>query len=229
MSFRNTLFAGLCVTLSATMAHAVTIVGYDILNASPQATLSQRFDYTGTTTPSAAGVPGTVDLLGGTGSLTDGIIPTSTTGLNPFSNDSSPNASITLFFDSFVRVGTIELFGLENAGNAFGGALTGLLVTIGDFSANFSTIGFGLENRVGRLVHDRVDLEGTLFSQLETDRVTLSGFTTDQVFFGDTFTLGEIVVTESTSEVAPVPLPASGLLMIAGIAGIGALRRRKSA
>lgn len=229
MSFKINILSIVAATLIAGAAQAATIVGYDIRNASPTGTSGQRFSYTGTTTPSAEGVPGTVDLIGGTGSLTDGVIPSTTDGLNFFGSSASPNASITLYFDEFIRLGSIDLFGFDRLNNAFGGAITGVVVTVSDFRETFETIGFGLENRVGRQIHDSIDLQDSFLSTVETDRVTLSNFVTDGVFFGSAFTLGEIAINEAAASVAPVPLPASGLLFLGGLTGFGMIRRRKKA
>ncbi len=231
MSFRNMIIAGVFAALSATAAQAVTIVSYDIRNADPSGTGGWTNSYSGTITSSADGVPGLVDLTGGSGTLNDGILPNSTVNNQLFFTPLAiQNASITLRFDRAIRLGTIEFL---NSPDYLGNSVVGGVREVvaigggGDFFATAESAGFGPVGASGFPVSDRFDFSNTIFAEFELDSIILSNFFVDGPNFINPFSIGEIVVTEA--QVAPVPLPASGALMVAGIGGLIAARRRKKA
>lgn len=229
MSFRKLIAAAAFAFFGTTAAQAVTIVSYDIRNADPSGTGGWTNTFDGTITPSADGIPGLVDLIGGGGTLNDGILPTSTTNnqlfLSPFAIG---DAAITLYFDRAIRIGTIEF--LNNpifASNSVSGGVRELVAIGGggDFFASAESEGFGPVGASGFPVNDRFDFSNTSFADIELDSIRLSNFFVDGPNFFNPFSIGEIVVTGAG--VAPVPLPASGTLLVAGIGGLVAARRRK--
>lgn len=117
------------------------------------------------------------------------------------------------------------------SGSGFGAAVYNVALTIGFSSpdaASSSTTGdvgflsiFGHVN-AGLLIWDSIgDLT---FAQGSTLSIALQGGAA--IGTGNTVSSG---VTFTGNTIAPIPLPASGLLLLAGVAGLGSLRRKRKA
>lgn len=85
----------------------------------------------------------------------------------------------------------------------------------GDLLGTVSNIGLGIEF-LG-LVSQSADIAGVLFSLTGVEQ---AGFAIDSLRFGK---VGDIIVP------APIPLPAAGWLLLGGLGGMAALRRRRKA
>ncbi len=227
MSLKFNILSSLLAFGLATSAQAVTITGYDLLNVNQ----APEDSYDGTVRGSAEGIPGLVDYVGGGGILNDGLLPDERAGTQSFfGRNVVENASITLYFDRAVRIDSIEFLIGQGVGdtNRIPGSLLELtaLGGGGDFVTSLSAEGFGSIGRSGTQINERFDFAGTDFAEVELDSITLRNFFTTPTDGFPGFFLGEIVVNEFT-DIAPVPLPASGLLFLGGLAGFGMLRRRK--
>lgn len=161
-----------------------------------------------------------VDLAGGSsGTLNDGIVGTAPSNTHLLST--ADNVIIDLFFDASYWLSGISLFSFNN-GNSIPGSLTGFDVswTNGSMTstATFTTTQDAALTEFASFLGSA--LEGVAVSSL-----TLSNFTTNGQFY-DLFAISEISL--ASTPVSAVPLPASGLLLLAGAAGLGLLRRRKA-
>ena len=93
-----------------------------------------------------------------------------------------------------------------------------------DYSQNGLTTDYG--TLVGQINGGAFFIVGTAFNDVASDSGELLLFLFDSNA-GDNS--GSIAATITTADVAPVPLPAAGLLLLGGLGGLGALRRRKAA
>lgn len=232
MNFKKILLAGFLTALTATASQAVTIVGYDIRNADRSGSAGWSNTYDGEIGPSAEGIRGLVDLTGGSGTLNDGIVPDSIFNNQLFiSNFSLPNASITLYFDGLVNVGSIEFVNSDFFGsiNSVPSTIASATATVGggDFIETVAGIGFGAVGLSGSNVSTRFDFSNSVISEFAVDSIRLSNFFVRPSASNPrgTFSIGEVIVNEP--DIAPVPLPASGFLLIAGLGGMIVARRRK--
>ncbi|MBT8152586.1 VPLPA-CTERM sorting domain-containing protein [Epibacterium ulvae] len=230
MPFKFKILSTIAATLLAGAVQAATIVSYDIRNADPSFTGGWTNTFDGTITPSAEGIPGLVDLIGGSGTLNDGILPASSQNNQLFlSTLSLQNASITLYFARAIRLGTIEFQNNPvHSGNSILGGIREVTAIGGggDFFAAAEGKGFGPIGSSGFEISDRFDFSDTPFADVELTSITLRNFFVDETKRTNAFNIGEIVVTEAV-DVAPVPLPASGMLFLGALAGFGMLRRPK--
>ena len=208
------------IGLLGTPLAAATSTGYDILNADPSGTGGWSHTYDGTIT--AAATPGKFNYTGGTGTLADGIVPNSFGNNQLFLPDFS-EISITFYFDDFYTFSALTIFGGDSFGNNIPGNITGFDVEIGGTTASISTTGFGGTSSDADLRNDLADLIGTGLENAAANSITISKFTSSGQGFNG-INIGEFT---ARGVVAPVPLPASLPLLIGGIGGLMALRRRK--
>lgn len=204
--------------MSGAQAAPISIIGYDVTDASLSGAGGWNHDYTGTITPTVVGA----DYSGGTGTMADGIISTSESNNQLFASN-TPLLSITVFLDDFYTLNTIELWGGNNTGNVIPGAITAADFTIAGTSLNLPGVPFGLSGAV-QLVNDRFILSGTSVDSLVTDRFTISSVSAPRL--SDRFSITEIVVYGST---ATVPVPAAFWLFASGLLGLIGVSKRKKA
>jgi hypothetical protein len=217
---------GACVTCAtavvtlgtAASAAPVFIVGYDIAQT-PRSGFGCWFhDYDGTVTNTGRTVSGSVvcsadgsqiaNYSGGSGTLNDGVISTSTIGTHLFTtrnaDDGGPiSPVITLHLGGTYFVNAIHIFGGDLGGNAIPGALNGMTVEIGGSSLALATTPFGALNAIGVAANDQVDLTHTTLAVVATNQIVLRNFTAS--FFGfpfDQFSITEITVDGSPAAFA---------------------------
>lgn len=154
-------------------------------------------------------------LSGGTGDLTDGIIAPATwniteapAGAGPYVGWLNRNPLISFFFDQVYVFNTLTIH-YDNSG--LGGVARPSSIQVAGMSFTLpaeATGGTGsFTANLGGVSADRLDL--------------LVVRTSNWVFLSE--------VSFDVEELAPVPLPASGLALLAGLGGLAAARRRKQA
>jgi hypothetical protein len=104
-------------------------------------------------------------------------------------------------------------FDITNTGNPAG---DDIVLSLGAFD-----FGFGLPLGLG----DGLTLNGFSTALLSGSAGTLSG----NDWFNPENGESSLGIYANITAIAPVPLPAAGWLMIAGLGGLGALRRRRKA
>ena len=226
MMFKVALY-GLLVglaTMTGPAAHAVTITGYDVTNATISGTGNWGHVYTGTITPTANALYS--NYSGGSGTLADGVKDDTTHFMTHlFYETATIESTITLFLDSTYTLSSLSLFG-GDPGNSLPGAITSVDVTIGGTTVTIASTQFGVLGSSGQLVNDQVTLTGTGLELIATHQVILSNFMGKNPFIGANFySIAEI-------EIAAVPEPATLGLVGLGLAGLGLglmARRRKPA
>lgn len=207
------LFTLLITLLSFQIAFAVTVIGYDVTNSVPSGYGLWSYYYLGTMTNNG----GLLNYAGGSGSMNNGVIENSPQGTQLFLVYDNP--IITVYLDGTYNVSTIELFGGDIPYNEIPGILTGWTVGIGDTSQYYSSTPFGNTN-------DYVTLNAEQ-QAIATNKFTLSGFTTDQSnVWKNYFSIAEIR-DDAQGQAAPVPEPATMLLLGTGLIGLAELARRK--
>lgn len=149
----------------------------------------------------------------------------------------------------------VEVFADTNAAKTESGAATGIILALGEiFSVSadpLDTWAYGLNKskevnadgaRGGRLVENfgQQFVIGSLVARIGTGAFFSIGTAFNglanaagelQLYFWDRNlknNSGSIVATIETADIAPVPLPASAPLLLAGLIGFAALRRRRS-
>ena len=193
-------------------AQAVSISSYDVTGAQLSGFGFWSHTYSGSIVGNT--------YSGGSGTLNDGIIPTSEQNNQLFLMADAP--TITLHLNALTTLSSIEIFG-GNVGssNLVAGTLTGWSVTIGANTVALGSTDFGPSCFSG-LCNDRVNLVGTGLDLLATNSVTLSGFTGG--WFGS-FNAGEITVDGAAA--MPVPEPETFALMLAGLGVVATMARRR--
>jgi len=196
---------------STTLSAApVSIIGYDVAQT-PRSGFGCWFhDYSGTIANTGRTVSGSVvctadgdqiaNYSGGSGTLNDGVISSSTSGTHLFTTRNADDGQpitpvITLYLGGTFVINTIRFFGGDIEYNALPGALNGVTVEIGGNSIALATTPFGTPNAIGVPTDDLVDLTNTSLGAIPTDRIVLRNFTAE--FFGfpfDQFSITEITV-----------------------------------
>jgi hypothetical protein len=144
------------------------------------------------------------NYVGGSGSLNDGVISTSTAGTHLFvlgnADDGRPiDPVITLHLGGTFVINAIRIFGGEIGVNLIPGALNGVTVEIGGTPVALATIPFGVPNSLGVPRNDLIDLANTALAGIATDRIVLRGFRA--ALFGSPF--DRFSITEITVEGTP--------------------------
>lgn len=205
----------------ASQAMAASITGYDVTNALESGYGSWSYNYTGTSSYAGTSVFGSnlFDLSGGSGTLNDGIIPTSAQNNQFFAI--ADNSTIRLHLGSLTTISSIVLYG-GNFPNYIPGTLTGWSVTINGHTVNFNSTSTGTACPSGPC-DDSVTLAGSGLELLATTTITLSNF--QGGWQSAVYNIGEIAVSGAT---ANVPEPAALALLGLGMASMCVTRRRKS-
>jgi hypothetical protein len=232
MMFKVALY-GLLVglaTMTGPAAHAVTITGYDVTNATISGTGNWGHVYTGTITPTANA--GYSNYSGGSGTLADGVkVGTTYATTQLFYEIGTIESTITLFLDSTYTLSSLSLFGGDHGPrNSIPGAITGVDVTIGGTTVTIASTQFGVLGSSGQLVNDLVTLTGTGLELIATHQVILSNFMGVSNFTSATAGLGANVYSIAEIEIAgsaSVPEPATLGLVALGLAGLGLMARRR--
>ena len=207
-------------------ADPVPIIRYDITGAAVSGAGLWAHVYSGSITSSGtiAGIP-VANYEGGTGTLNDGVIGTSAQTSHLFVI--GPNSPvITLFFDRPYSLASISLYGGNIGDNAIPGAIESAVTVTRrrDITVTPSAVAFGPGlSGIGIPVNDLLTLTGTALEGVFTDRLSLSGFHSGYTS-EPLFSITEIVVE---GDVAPVPEPATLLLVGVGLAGAMSRRSRK--
>jgi hypothetical protein len=207
-----TLFtSGLC---SAVMAQ--TITSYDATNVQASGFGGWGYTYDGSITVNGSGL---VNLSGGSGTLNDGINPTSEQNNELFSIED--HSVITLHLDQTSAFSSFEIFGSAgDIGNTIPGVLTGVTVTIGGTSLDLTSSAAGPTCMSGSC-DDIFSLSGTALAGTVGNTITLSNF---QGNWAGLYNIGEITVTAAVSA---VPEPETYGMLLAGLGLVGFMTRRK--
>ena len=260
MSFRLGLLVGLsiCVGSTAAFADTITVTSYDMNNGEGQPQLG-TYNYldSGYTVnpgspalaPNAATTPNAV-LSGGTGILTNGIIPTVdyTLAPNQYVGWKYQNPVLNFYLQPGSQVSQISLFfanPVQQAGSQIGG-LVGVpgqvLLSIGGASQmltpTFSAYSPVVEEVTFNFASP-ISYTGAMDFQLTLDRGPLlddgidyhSLFPGDSEFNQNAFgpTLEPWIMLSQVEFTTAVPEPSTWLMMIVGFAGLGfAAYRRKA-
>lgn len=213
------IFALIITLIGFQVAFAVTVTGYDVVNAEPSGFgLMWSHSYTGAMTNNGR----LVNYTGGSGSMNNGIIENTIQGTQLFSVYDHP--VITVYLDGTYNISTIELYGGDIAYNGIPGILTGWTVGIGSTSQYYSSTPFGNTCLAG-LCNDYVTLNAGQ-QAIATNQFTLSGFTTDQSnLWKNYFSIAEIK-DDGQGGPAAVPEPVTLLLLGFGLVGLAGLRRK---
>jgi len=216
MNIFKTLAIGAAVLAAVSGAQAVTISTYDMTNAQPSGTGGWSFTYMGGT------IVGN-NYTGGSGTLNDGIIPTDANNNELFFLADAP--TITLHLAAASTISAIRLDGGNYPGNSIPGTLTGWTVTIGANTAAFTSVNTGSSVCTsGFLCDNIVSLTGSGLDLLSTNTITLSQFT-GTGGGGGWFNIGEVELNGASAPA--VPEPETYALMLAGLAAMGGVVRRR--
>ena len=156
--------------------------------------------------------------------MADGVVATSHVDNHLFRNG-DPSAVITFFLDVASTISSFSIFGGDTSANNIPGNITGVDVTIGGQTATISTTAFGQSSSDADLVNDLGSLVGTGLELISTTSITLSNWTISGQG-ADYYNISEFTV--DAAPVSAIPVPASLPLLMAGLGGIAALRRRKN-
>jgi len=206
--------ATISLLLSAGVASAASVspISYDMVNGNSGSLNYWDDSYTGAGVTTVDGAP----LSGGLGDLTDGVIATQNWNFvegprgpnGPYVGWSNTNPVITFNFAAITDFASAT-FHFDDS-NGFGGVEAPASVTAG--GSTQAVIG-----PVGAAALAFVfDLTG--FASTDTLEITI-GRATSWVFLSE--------VTFESASVSTVPIPATGVLLLGGLGGLGAWRRRK--
>jgi len=246
--WRRLAAAGFCVAalLSAVAPSAravpAAITGYDVTNAVTSGYFTWDHNYTGTITPTGSvdagffGIGTLANYSGGTGTLADLIIPSSSSNNQLFLT--AANTEITLRLDAYYQIERIEFYGGNIPANSIPGRLDAVEISINGFNAELTEqvsdsalvdplTPFGtFLNSQGIQTDDFVDLTaiaGSTIDEIVTNEITLSNFgsTADGIF-----SIAEIRVF-GNFVLADIPEPPMSTLLAAGLIGTALMRRRR--
>lgn len=193
----------LCTCATGALAATVTPTSYDMVNGGSGGYTYHDETYNGTGNTSVD----YAQLSGGTGDLTDGVIAGNNWPIDnlKYVGWRNTNPSITFNFAQSYAFNSVTVYFDDSNGS--GGVMP---------PASIAALGQTLA------IDDLAS--GTPYSVT----MSLGGTTTDQIVLDITRKNQWIMVSEVTfdAEVAPVPVPASGLLMLAALGGLAARRRR---
>jgi hypothetical protein len=217
----------LLIGVGQAQAGMLTVTSYDIDHGRPSGFGGWFNTYTGTIT---ANGNGTVQYSGGSGTLNDGVLPTS--NLNSQLYQFSDNSVTTLHLGSGLStVTTIDLFGFNNF-NSIPGDIDTVAVTINGITADITATGFGPTGPEGLPVNEELDLSSTSLASLPTNAVSLQVLSLKGGGAGTgDYQIGEAEAFGSPADATAAPEPASLTLLGLGGLCLGgcAWRRRKAA
>jgi hypothetical protein len=255
MSFRLGLLVGLsiCVGSTAAFANTITVISYDMNNGDGTASLGtyNYLDgaYKGTSAPANSTTEG-APLTGGTGILTDGIIPTADYTLVPsqyvgwkyqdpvlnfYLQPGSQVGQISLFFANPVQQVNSQIGGLVGVPGqvllSIGGVQERLIPSFSAYSPVVEEVTFNFASPIS--------YTGTTDFQLKLDRGPLldDGIDYHTLYPGDSEfnqkaygpNLEPWIMLSQVEFTTAVPEPSTWLMMIVGFAGLGfAAYRRKA-
>jgi len=198
------------VAAASTMVQAApaTITSYDVSGAQLSGFGSWSHTYFGS-------ISGTT-YTNGSGTLNDGIVPSSEQNNQLFLFGDTP--VITLHLSESIKVNTIDILGGITPSNAIPGTLKGWSVTIGDMTANLTSVGSNNQCYSG-LCDDRVSLVGTGLDEILTQTIVLSHFEGVGGSWPEYFSAAEIVVNSPVPEAEAYAMVASGLCLVFLAAG----------
>lgn len=205
------LAAALCMTAGMATASTVSPVSYDMPNGSTGSFTYFDDSYSGSGNKA---VPGAA-LSGGLGDLTDGVIATQNWNATPgpyVGWQSDP--IITFHFDQVYAFTAITLHFDDS--NGLGGVFQPASVSV-------NGVGYAVPYNPGTAPFAfTADLAG-----LQADSLSVQIFRTQGsswVFLSQVSFDGAV---PTSAPVAPVPLPAGGLLLIGALGALGLMRRRR--
>ncbi|WP_138464848.1 VPLPA-CTERM sorting domain-containing protein [Poseidonocella sp. HB161398] len=160
------------------------------------------------------------DYLSGSGALNNGGTSLDLSTANVFS--SADDASIVLSLDAVYRLKEIIIYYAEDDANVTT-TLSAVEATASSASGSASVAAVASTSiTAAGLAVSVISATGTDLEDAVADTITLSGFETAGID-SDLFAIAEIEVV-GTEVVPAVPLPASGLLLVGGVAGLGLAR-----
>lgn len=217
----------LLIGMGQAKAGMLTVTSYDIDHGRPSGFGGWVNIYNGTITPNG---DGTVQYSGGSGTLNDGILPTSSANSQLY--QLSDNSVTTLHLGGGLStVTTIDLFGFNNF-NSIPGDIDTVAVTINNITADITATGFGPTGPEGLPVNEELDLSSTGLGSLPTNAVSLQVLSMKGGgAFTGAYQIGEAEAFGSPAADAAAPEPASLTLLGLGGLCLGgcAWRRRKAA
>ena len=164
------------------------------------------------------GVGDPTSYTGGSGTLNDSIIPTSSFANQLFRL--ADGVTITLYLSALSVLTSIDLLGGVTLSNSIPGTLTGWDVTIGGNTVTLVSTPSNA-NCFSGFCDDSVSLAGTILAGVATSSVTLSNFQ------GGLF--GHFNIGEATVNASPIPEPETYALMLAGLGALVFVARRRRA
>lgn len=214
------LVLGLLVLLAVhTTVSAAVITGYDVTDTPLSGFGGWQHTYTGSITNTGT-LSGTAsvkaDYSGGTGTMADGLVGSSTNQSHLFWVADLP--SITVYLDNTYNLTDIALLNFPS-GNSIPGNITGVDVTIGSTTQSFVTSVLNTRDEF-------IELSGTPLASLAASSFTLSNFTIDAEQYANYFSISEIQVNGTPVSSSSVPVPAPLALFGIGVLALGVSRRR---